>query len=153
MPTYKHPCPHCGTFINRDVVACPKCGTRDPFAPGRCPACGAVIEDASWVACPRCGKPVGAAAVAAANASANAGTVQLPGQETTPASPPLAAPGTSAASGAIPGWGQPVAPPAAAPLEPTPPPAAATSAAPCAACGSPLAQGARFCLDCGAAVT
>ena len=41
MPTYKHPCPHCGTFINRDVAACPKCGTRDPFAPGRCPACGA----------------------------------------------------------------------------------------------------------------
>ena len=31
MPTYKHPCPHCGTFINRDVVACPRCGTRDPF--------------------------------------------------------------------------------------------------------------------------
>ena len=46
MPTFKHPCPHCGTFIDRDVVACPKCGTRDPFSPGRCPNCKAPLDDA-----------------------------------------------------------------------------------------------------------
>ncbi|MET1231631.1 MAG: zinc ribbon domain-containing protein [Candidatus Limnocylindrales bacterium] len=55
MPTFKHPCPHCGTFINRDVAACPACGRADPFAPGRCPTCKAPIEDLAWVACPKCG--------------------------------------------------------------------------------------------------
>ena len=60
MPTFKHPCPHCGKFIERDVAACPYCATRDPFAPARCPNCRTVIEDPSWLACPRCGQPVGA---------------------------------------------------------------------------------------------
>ena len=45
MPTFKHPCPHCGAFIHRDVKACPACGRGDPFAPARCPGCRAVIED------------------------------------------------------------------------------------------------------------
>jgi predicted amidophosphoribosyltransferase len=128
MPTIKHPCPHCGTYINRDVVACPMCGRQDPFTPGRCESCHAVVEDPSWVACPRCGKPVGAAAVAAAAASA------------TP--------------GAIPGWSQAAssAPVIPAPVAPNPvTPAAATGT--CAACGSALASGARFCRDCGTPVT
>jgi RNA polymerase subunit RPABC4/transcription elongation factor Spt4 len=56
MPTFKHPCPHCAKFIQRDVAACPFCGTRDPFAPARCPSCSTVIEDRSWVACPKCGQ-------------------------------------------------------------------------------------------------
>ena len=56
MPQYKHPCPHCGNFIMRDVTVCPYCGTGDPFAPGRCPSCRAVIEDPKWVACPKCGQ-------------------------------------------------------------------------------------------------
>ena len=59
MPTFKHPCPQCGTFINRDVVACPACGRQDPFAPARCGNCRAPLEDPSWVACPKCGQPVG----------------------------------------------------------------------------------------------
>lgn len=58
MPTFKHPCPHCGTFIARDVVACPACGRPDPFAPGRCPKCQTPIDDLSWVACPKCGEPL-----------------------------------------------------------------------------------------------
>jgi RNA polymerase subunit RPABC4/transcription elongation factor Spt4 len=31
MPTFKHPCPHCGKYVQRDAAACPFCGTRDPF--------------------------------------------------------------------------------------------------------------------------
>lgn len=98
MPTFKHPCPHCGTFIDRDVVACPACGRRDPFTPGRCANCRAPLEDASWVACPKCGQPVGAAAVAATQAKA-AGT----GQGATPAPaqpvPPASSSGTCSACG------------------------------------------------------
>jgi RNA polymerase subunit RPABC4/transcription elongation factor Spt4 len=55
MPTFKHPCPHCGKWIERDVRACPYCGVADPFAPGRCPQCRAVIEDLTWITCPKCG--------------------------------------------------------------------------------------------------
>lgn len=69
MPTFKHPCPHCGTFIGRDVVACPACGRADPFVPSRCGTCRAPIEDPSWKACPKCGQPVGAAAASAAGAA------------------------------------------------------------------------------------
>jgi len=61
MPTFKHPCPHCGKWIERDVRACPYCGTADPFAPGRCPQCRAVIEDPAWVSCPKCGTSLQAA--------------------------------------------------------------------------------------------
>jgi predicted amidophosphoribosyltransferase len=59
MPTYKHPCPVCGNFIQRDVARCPFCGRVDPFTPGRCERCGAAIEDPKWVACPRCGASLG----------------------------------------------------------------------------------------------
>ena len=166
MPTFKHPCPHCGTFINRDVVACPACGRQDPFTPGRCGNCRAPLEDASWVACPKCGQPVGAAAVAAAAAQAQAAQARRP--------PHRAAirPGPTAGAGAIPGWGQATAP-VPAPVHRPPPVAPArgragtagrpaprrartagraarggTTAA-CSACGSPLPPGARFCRDCG----
>ncbi len=64
MPTYKHPCPHCGKYIERDVAACPFCGTADPFAPARCPNCSATIEDLAWKACPKCGQPLPARAPA-----------------------------------------------------------------------------------------
>jgi len=145
MPTYKHPCPHCGTYIERDVVACPKCGTRDPFTPGRCPNCRAPLDDPSWIACPKCGAAVGAAAVTQAT--------QAPGPAGTP---------SNAHAGAIPGWGQAVTPAAAtapgptvpfvspplAPVTPAPAPAPAASRT-CSACGSPLAEGVRFCKDCG----
>jgi RNA polymerase subunit RPABC4/transcription elongation factor Spt4 len=59
MPTYKHPCPVCRNFIQRDVARCPFCGRVDPFTPGRCEHCGAAIEDPKWVACPRCGASLG----------------------------------------------------------------------------------------------
>lgn len=62
MPAIKHPCPHCGAWIQRDVAACPACGRRDPFTPGRCENCRRVIENPAWVACPGCGAPLGAAA-------------------------------------------------------------------------------------------
>jgi len=75
MPTFKHPCPHCGTYINRDAVACPACGRRDPFAPSRCPACQTPIEDPGWVACPKCGTALaGAASPAVAGGTAAAPT-------------------------------------------------------------------------------
>jgi rRNA maturation endonuclease Nob1 len=69
MPTYKHPCPHCGKYIERDVAACPFCGTADPFAPGRCPNCSATIEDLSWKACPKCGQALPTRAAAPTPAS------------------------------------------------------------------------------------
>ena len=74
MPTFKHPCPHCGKFIQRDVAACPFCGTRDPFAPARCPNCRAIIEDRSWAACPKCGQTLVAAAARPAATQAPGGT-------------------------------------------------------------------------------
>ena len=61
MPTFKHPCPHCGTYIERDVLACPFCGTKDPFAPARCPNCRTSITDPAWIACPKCGAALGKA--------------------------------------------------------------------------------------------
>ncbi len=60
MPTFKHPCPHCAKWIERDVRACPHCGVADPFAPGRCPTCRTIVE-ASWIACPKCGTSLTAA--------------------------------------------------------------------------------------------
>lgn len=65
MPTFKHPCPHCGKYIERDVATCPFCGTADPFAPGRCPNCSAIIEDPAWLVCPKCGTPLTPVAAAA----------------------------------------------------------------------------------------
>jgi hypothetical protein len=62
MPTFKHPCPHCGKYIERDVAACPFCGTGDPFAPRRCPNCRAPIDDAAWRTCPKCGTVLASAA-------------------------------------------------------------------------------------------
>jgi predicted amidophosphoribosyltransferase len=92
MPTYKHPCPHCGAFIHRDVKACPACGRPDPFAPARCPNCKATVEPA-WVACPSCGQPIGAAAEAAAAAEAG---------ETATAATTTAAPGAEVMSPELP---------------------------------------------------
>ncbi len=153
MPTFKHPCPHCGTYIVRDAAACPKCGTKDPFAPARCANCRTVIEDPAYVACPRCGKPVGAAAVAAAEAEARARTeAQGGGQPAAPAQaprapiePPVAPP---VAAPVAPPVAPPIASPVAASIAPSP-----GAAASCAACGSPLAVGASFCRDCGTPVS
>lgn len=61
MPTFKHPCRHCGKWIERDVRACPYCGTADPFVAGRCPQCRTPIDDPAWIACPKCGTALKAA--------------------------------------------------------------------------------------------
>lgn len=124
MPAIKHPCPHCGKWIMRDVAACPFCGTADPFAPARCPSCRAVIEDRAWVACPTCGTPLSGASGPGAIAGAG---------DDAGATPPSA--GSTGQGGA-----------GSANLS-APPPASASVT--CTGCGAPLAAGARFCAVCG----
>lgn len=81
MPTFKHPCLHCGRYIARDVARCPFCGTVDPFVAGRCPRCRAGIEDVAWIACPSCGEPL------------QAGVAPMPGAvPIDPPAPPAPAP-------------------------------------------------------------
>lgn len=136
MPTYKHPCPHCGTYIERDVVACPACGRPDPFTPGRCPSCRATVEP-GWIVCPKCG---GSLAAAPAETGAPA---PEPDAHTTQVTPVADAPAVTAPS--EPAASTPVA-------APSTPPVAAAAAAPatkCTGCGSPLPAGARFCRECG----
>lgn len=122
MPAYKHPCPHCGNFILRDVAMCPFCGTADPFAPARCASCGRVVEDPRWVACPSCGKPLGVASATPAVSGA-AGASGDPGM--TAGSQPG---GGTAGSVADPG---------------------SSRVAVCTGCGAALPTGARFCTICG----
>jgi predicted amidophosphoribosyltransferase len=147
MPTYKHPCPVCGNFIQRDVARCPFCGRVDPFTPGRCERCGAAIEDPKWVACPRCGASLGEEKVTEMYAA--------------PPGAPAAAPARPAAAVEAAAPALPVAP--AAPVAPPVPPPAASSHVPevqvpagprafCTACGRPLDPGARFCTTCGTLV-
>lgn len=125
MPTYKHPCPSCDRFIQRDVAACPYCGVRDPFAPRRCASCRAPLDDPSWIACPRCGAATGRPASPAAAPAA--GTTPIVASAT-PA-PPAA---TTA--------------PMASPPAPAEPPAPVRA---CSGCAAPLPEGARFCTVCG----
>jgi predicted amidophosphoribosyltransferase len=125
MPTFKHPCPHCGTYIQRDAAACPACGRADPFAPGRCPACKAPIEDPAWVACPRCGASL-VTAPAVSQPAADGRVTKPPG----PAGLPSVAPADP--------------PTSVAPDQP-----AADGARRCRGCLAPLPDGARFCRECG----
>lgn len=63
MATYKHPCLHCGEFIERDSRICPNCGSRSPFG-YHCPNCLKDIKKnqtlcsgcgrSLYVACPSC---------------------------------------------------------------------------------------------------
>jgi predicted RNA-binding Zn-ribbon protein involved in translation (DUF1610 family) len=57
MPTYKHPCPHCGQYIQGDAQFCPFCGVQDPFTSSNeeCPSCGREIESTEMIRCPSCG--------------------------------------------------------------------------------------------------
>jgi RNA polymerase subunit RPABC4/transcription elongation factor Spt4 len=96
MPTFKHPCPHCGKYIARDVAACPFCARPDPFAPARCPNCRTIIEDRSWTACPKCGQTLvvaqpatGAAPSAASAAPAAPAATQPHGRKCTGCGAPL----------------------------------------------------------------
>jgi RNA polymerase subunit RPABC4/transcription elongation factor Spt4 len=119
MPTFKHPCPHCGKYIARDVAACPFCGTSDPFAPARCLNCRTVIEDRAWVRCPRCGHALAGPPTAGQGPASNAG------QQAQPAVQPAAA------------------------VEPTAAQPAPADASKCSGCGAPLPANARFCTVCG----
>jgi RNA polymerase subunit RPABC4/transcription elongation factor Spt4 len=135
MPTFKHPCPYCGKFIDRVVSACPFCGVVEPFSPKRCLNCRKIVEDPAWVVCPSCGvsllpPPPGGAGTAG---SAGAGPA---GAGTAGPTPP---PATQVA-------GAPPPPPAPMPLPVAPAP---QSAGPCSGCGAPLPAGARFCTICG----
>ena len=66
MATFKQPCIHCGTFIDRDARLCGTCGSRSPFG-YQCPSClRAIRKDQALcegcgrplrVACPACGHP------------------------------------------------------------------------------------------------
>ena len=144
MPQYKHPCPHCGNFIMRDVAVCPYCATPDPFSPGRCPTCRAVIEDPKWAACPKCGQSL------VAPPPAEVSTSHAPSVSAAPAvsTPAAAAPLASAPAVAR------LAEPEAAAAAPRRASATASPHQPtCAICGSPLAVGARFCAVCGTLVS
>ena len=72
MPTFKHPCPYCGKFIDRAVAACPFCGVVEPFSPKRCQNCRKIVEDPAWVVCPSCGMSLLAPPPAAAGTAARA---------------------------------------------------------------------------------
>jgi RNA polymerase subunit RPABC4/transcription elongation factor Spt4 len=128
MPTYKHPCPYCGKFIERDVAACPYCGQAEPFSPKRCPSCHKIVDDPAWVVCPACGASL---LVTTVPAGSGAAAPAQPAAETTPSSAPQPAPGQAA--------------PAAKPAEAVAP----TQGAKCGGCGAPLPPGARFCTVCG----
>ena len=154
MPTYKHPCPYCGQFIDRAVAACPFCGVMEPFSPKRCQNCRRIVEDPAWVVCPGCGQslvapvqPVGVPT----------GTAGAPASGAAPSAAP------AGAYGAPPAYGQPTQPaqPATPPSPPPPPPASPLLPMPpapvqapaqgpaCTGCGAPLPTGARFCTVCG----
>jgi RNA polymerase subunit RPABC4/transcription elongation factor Spt4 len=141
MPTYKHPCPYCGKFIDKIAAACPYCGQADPFAPKRCLGCRKIVEDPAWVVCPSCGAslitPSPGATTAATGSAARTPAAGAPAQ--------AQASGTQAAGSTAPQ-------PAPAPRPSLNPEAAAPvlkSAGPCSGCGAPLPAGARFCTICG----
>jgi hypothetical protein len=62
MPTFKHPCPHCGKYIPRDVARCEFCGTADPFNPANAPAKPAQSVEATPQPAPAANKCTGCGA-------------------------------------------------------------------------------------------
>jgi RNA polymerase subunit RPABC4/transcription elongation factor Spt4 len=153
MPTYKHPCPYCGKFIDRAVAACPFCGVVEPFSPKRCQNCRRIVEDPTWVVCPGCGQSLVAPVQPAAGAPAGASGPAQPLQP--PVSGPPAADGQPPAQAAPGGTPPPPPPPPpVSPLLPMPPaPVQAPVQGPiCTGCGAPLPAGARFCTVCGTVV-
>jgi hypothetical protein len=144
MPTYKHPCPRCGNFIQHDVPVCPFCGTTDPFIPGRCATCGRSVDDPRWAVCPGCGsslRPVDAApaTVVPTRSPLAAPPRSIPVQPLPPAPAPSPSrqPTNPAPSGGQPTGNVPPAGPAR------------SQNAFCTGCGAPLGPGARFCTTCG----
>jgi len=132
MPTFKHPCPFCGKFIDKIVAACPYCGQVEPFSPKRCQICRKIVEDPAWVVCPSCG----------------ASLVAPP-----PGTGAATATGAATTTGGAAGQAAQPLPPAAAP---PPAPAQAQPACRSASAGrqvfrlwSAASSGARFCTICG----
>jgi predicted amidophosphoribosyltransferase len=56
MASYKQPCIHCNTFIDKDVRFCPTCGSQNPFG-YLCPTCLRPIEKEQAL-CAGCGRPL-----------------------------------------------------------------------------------------------
>jgi len=54
MASYKQPCVHCGTYIERDARSCPSCQSGSPFG-FLCPNCLRPIEKAQ-LTCAGCGR-------------------------------------------------------------------------------------------------
>jgi len=151
VPTYKHPCPYCGKFIDRAVAACPYCSQPDPFAPKRCQNCRKIVDDPDWVTCPYCGQSLNTIPANAATAG-QAASAGLPAQPVpAPASTqPASAQGPKTNGGAS----QPVPQVQLErpPLYVEPGSAAAPAPQPagkCTGCGAPMGAGARFCTVCG----
>ena len=132
MPTFKHPCPFCGKFIDKIAAACPYCGQVEPFSPRRCQTCRKIVEDPAWVVCPSCGASLVTPPPGAGTATSAAASTGTAAGHAAPAPPPAAAPAP---------------PPAAAQAQPVAPPAG--PAGKCSGCGAPLPSGARFCTICG----
>ena len=149
MPTFKHPCPYCGKFIDRAVAACPYCSQPDPFAPRRCQNCRKIIDDPDWVTCPYCGQSLNTIPMnaAAATGPGAAGSPAMP----TSTQPPSVSPAKTNGGASQP---TPQVQLERPPLyqDPTATPAPAAPAAPagkCSGCGAPMPAGARFCTVCG----
>ena len=56
MATYKQPCIHCNTLLDRDARFCPACGSVSPFG-WACPAC-LRAADRGQTLCAGCGRPL-----------------------------------------------------------------------------------------------
>jgi len=56
MASYKQPCAHCGTLVDRDVRFCPHCASASPFGYA-CPACLREVSKTQQV-CAGCGRPL-----------------------------------------------------------------------------------------------
>ncbi|MDU9375917.1 hypothetical protein McpSp1_04960 [Methanocorpusculaceae archaeon Sp1] len=56
MASYKQPCIHCGTLVDRDVRFCPSCGSQSPFG-YQCPSCLLPITKGQ-ARCSGCGRPL-----------------------------------------------------------------------------------------------
>jgi len=56
MATYKQPCIHCNTLVDRDARFCPACGSHNPFG-YQCPSCLRDIGKDQRV-CAGCGRPL-----------------------------------------------------------------------------------------------
>jgi len=57
MATFKQPCIHCGTLVDRDARFCPACGSNSPFV-YLCPTCLREVKKGAETLCAGCGRPL-----------------------------------------------------------------------------------------------